>query len=76
PNSAHADEIPIQSRMMTIADIFDALTAADRPYKKAMEATRAIDILQMEVNGGKIDKAIFDLFVDSKSYEIVKPSKS
>lgn len=72
PNSAHADEIPIQSRMMTISDIYDALTAADRPYKKAMPAQRALDILQMEVNGGKIDKSIFDIFVDSKSFKVVE----
>lgn len=71
PTSAEADEIPIQTRMMTIADIFDALTAADRPYKKAVPVDRALDILEMEVKGGKIDVELFRLFVDSKVYEPV-----
>jgi HD-GYP domain-containing protein (c-di-GMP phosphodiesterase class II) len=71
PTSAEADEIPIQTRMMTIADIFDALTAADRPYKKSMPVDRALDILEMEVKGGKIDVELFRLFKESKVYEPV-----
>ena len=43
-----APEIPVQSRMMTIADIYDALVAWDRPYKKAVPAERALEILQEE----------------------------
>lgn len=71
PTSAEAEEIPVQTRMMTIADIFDALTAADRPYKKAVPVDRALDILEMEVKGGKIDSELFRLFVESKVYEPV-----
>jgi HD-GYP domain-containing protein (c-di-GMP phosphodiesterase class II) len=71
PTSAEADEIPIQTRMMTIADIFDALTAADRPYKKAVPVDRALDILEMEVKGGKVDVELFRLFCESKVYEPV-----
>ena len=44
-----ADDIPIQSRMMTVSDIYDALTANDRPYKRSIGRDRAIDILRMEV---------------------------
>ncbi len=68
PTSAMADEIPIQSRMMTIADIYDALSAADRPYKRSLPPEKALDILQMEVKGGKIDAELFKLFVESKAY--------
>jgi HD-GYP domain-containing protein (c-di-GMP phosphodiesterase class II) len=71
PTSAEADEIPIQTRMMTIADIFDALTAADRPYKKAVPVDRALDILEMEVKGGKLDPELYRLFCESKVYEPV-----
>lgn len=71
PTSAEAEEIPLQTRMMTIADIFDALTAADRPYKKAVPVDRALDILDMEVKGGKVDPELMRLFIESKVYEPV-----
>src|SRR5690606_11119787 len=71
PTSAAASEIPIQSRMMTIADIYDALTAADRPYKKAVPAERALDIIEMEVKAGKCDAELFRIFVESKCYTSV-----
>jgi HD-GYP domain-containing protein (c-di-GMP phosphodiesterase class II) len=64
------DAIPVQSRMMTIADIYDALTAQDRPYKPAVPIDRALDILNYEVKGGKVDKELFELFIDSKVYEL------
>jgi HD-GYP domain-containing protein (c-di-GMP phosphodiesterase class II) len=71
PHSAAANEIPVQTRIMTIADIFDALTASDRPYKKAVPVDRALDILNMEVKGGKLDKELYDLLIDSKVYTAV-----
>jgi len=71
PTSAAAAEIPVQTRIMTIADIFDALTASDRPYKKAVPVDRALDILNMEVKGGKLDKELFQLLVDTKVYGAV-----
>lgn len=73
PNQAVAPQIPIQSRMMAIADIYDALTAADRPYKKSVSIDRALDIINMDVKGGKIDQQLFDLFVSSGIYKIVSP---
>lgn len=69
PSSAAANEIPIQSRMMTIADIFDALTASDRPYKRAIPVDRALDIIGMEVRGGKVDPALYDVFIEARIYE-------
>jgi HD-GYP domain-containing protein (c-di-GMP phosphodiesterase class II) len=71
PTAAEAEEIPVQTRIMTIADIFDALTAADRPYKKAVPVDRALDILEMEVKGGKLDAELFRLFAESKVFEPV-----
>lgn len=69
PNAATGQEIPVQSRMMTIADIFDALTAADRPYKKALSSEKALDILNYEVKSGKVDEELFRIFVESEIYK-------
>lgn len=71
PRGVTAAEIPLQTRMMTISDIFDALTATDRPYKRAVPAERALDILGMEVREGKLDKGLYDVFVESRVYERV-----
>jgi HD-GYP domain-containing protein (c-di-GMP phosphodiesterase class II) len=68
PHNLPAEQIPIQSRMMTIADIFDALTAADRPYKRAVPLERALSILEMEVSTGKLDRDLFDAFVGAEVY--------
>ena len=55
--------------MMTITDIFDALTARDRPYKAAVPVDRALDILGFERKAGAVDSALFDLFVAAKPWE-------
>jgi HD-GYP domain-containing protein (c-di-GMP phosphodiesterase class II) len=70
PLGLHADEIPIQTRMMTISDIYDALTATDRPYKRALPAERALDILKSEADAGKIDTGLLRIFVDSGAYKL------
>lgn len=62
-------DIPIQARMMTIADIFDALTASDRPYKRAVPTERALDIIGYEVKDGMLDSDLFDMFVQAKIFE-------
>ena len=62
-------EIPFQSKMMTISDIYDALSAADRPYKKAVPTERALDILSMEANQRLIDTPLFNLFVEAEIYK-------
>ena len=69
PEGRRADEIPIQSRMMTIADIYDALTAADRPYKKSIPPSEALDILEQERQAGHLDGALLDVFVEARIYE-------
>ncbi|MBM3273624.1 MAG: GAF domain-containing protein [Candidatus Sericytochromatia bacterium] len=69
PNRLQAKEIPIQSKMMTIADIYDALTASDRPYKKAVPLDKALKILEFESKDGNIDSDLLQIFVDAKIYE-------
>ena len=69
PRKVKAEDIPIQTRMMTISDIFDALTAADRPYKRAVPLQRALDIMAAEVKDGMLDGELFKLFVDGKVFE-------
>jgi hypothetical protein len=69
PRRVQAGEIPLQTRMMTISDIFDALTAADRPYKRAVPLQRALDIMQEEVKVGMLDSELFRLFIDGKVFE-------
>ncbi len=69
PRGVREDDIPIQTRMMTIADIFDALTASDRPYKRAVPAKRALDILASEVKEGMLDAELFGIFHETRVYE-------
>jgi HD-GYP domain-containing protein (c-di-GMP phosphodiesterase class II) len=69
PRRVAADQIPIQSRMMTIADIYDALTASDRPYKRALPIAKAIDIIGDEVKRGQLDGDLFKVFVEAKAFE-------
>jgi HD-GYP domain-containing protein (c-di-GMP phosphodiesterase class II) len=70
PRKISGDAIPIQTRMMTISDIYDALTAQDRPYKRAVPRDRALDILTREfIDRGQLDTELFRLFVDGKVFE-------
>ncbi|HUG35579.1 MAG TPA: HD domain-containing phosphohydrolase [Candidatus Limnocylindrales bacterium] len=71
PRQVGADQIPIQTRIMTVSDIFDALTASDRPYKRAVPTEKALDILGMEAKAGDLDPAVVELVVESKVYERV-----
>ncbi|MGH7318259.1 MAG: HD-GYP domain-containing protein [Candidatus Rokuibacteriota bacterium] len=75
PRRVRAAEVPIQARMMAISDIFDALTAADRPYKRAVSLERALDILRAEARGGRVDSPLLDLFVDARVYDIHVPKR-
>ncbi len=62
PLGLEGDAIIPQVRMMTIADIFDALTAADRPYRKAATVERAVEILHLEADDNKLDKELVEVF--------------
>jgi len=69
PNRVTGIEIPVQARIMTIADIFDALTATDRPYKRAVPRDHALDILAMEAKEGTIDQALLETFIGARVFE-------
>ena len=69
PRAVVAPEIPVQTRMMTISDIYDALTATDRPYKRAVPRDRALDILGMEAKDGMLDRDLLDTFVEAKVFD-------
>jgi HD-GYP domain-containing protein (c-di-GMP phosphodiesterase class II) len=73
PRGLTADQIPLQARMMTISDIYDALTAQDRPYKRAVPISTALDILHSEANDGKLDKDLLDVFITNRVYESTAP---
>jgi HD-GYP domain-containing protein (c-di-GMP phosphodiesterase class II) len=73
PRRLPASEIPIQSKMMAICDIFDALVAWDRPYKKSVPVEKALHILGEEAGSGKLDKDILTLFIEAKIYEKTLP---
>ncbi|WP_394845857.1 GAF domain-containing protein [Pendulispora brunnea] len=73
PNRLRAEEIPVQSKMMSIADIYDALTAADRPYKKAIPIDRAIDILEYGVKDGHLDAVLVRVFREARIWELCDP---
>jgi HD-GYP domain-containing protein (c-di-GMP phosphodiesterase class II) len=64
-------DIPLQTRMITIADIFDALTEADRPYKPAVSPERALDIIRADAKAGMLDLELVELLADSKVYQQV-----
>src|SRR5881398_38538 len=68
PRGLTGDQIPLQARMMTISDIYDALTAQDRPYKRAVPPATALDILHEEAAQGKLDRDLLDIFVAKKIY--------
>jgi HD-GYP domain-containing protein (c-di-GMP phosphodiesterase class II) len=55
--------------MMTIADIFDALTASDRPYKPAVSPEKALEILRAEASAGKLDAELVRVMVESRVYK-------
>jgi HD-GYP domain-containing protein (c-di-GMP phosphodiesterase class II) len=76
PKGIRGDAVPMESRMMAISDIYDALTASDRPYKKAMPAEKALDILSGDVKRGQLDKELFDVFVGARIYGLTVPRSS
>ena len=70
PRRLTASEIPTQSKMMTISDIYDALVAQDRPYKKALPPEKALDILNDETRRGLLDEDLLRVFIEAKIYDL------
>lgn len=71
PLGLGAEEIPLQSKIMTVADIYDALTAGDRPYKRGLPEDQALDILHQEVGAGKIDRRLVKVFIEAEAYRVI-----
>ena len=69
PDHKSIGELPLESRLMAIADIFDALTASDRPYKKAIPVEKALNILEEEARRGKLDPSLVDIFIKKEVYK-------
>src|SRR5213080_1612488 len=69
PRGLTGDQIPLQARMMTISDIYDALTAQDRPYKRAVPPATALDILHEEAKQGKLDQDLLEIFVEKRIHQ-------
>ncbi|MBF0501680.1 MAG: GAF domain-containing protein [Candidatus Riflebacteria bacterium] len=72
PNHLEGNQIPIESRLMTICDIYDALTAQDRPYKKAMPREKAFDIMYNEVKQGLLSSDLMDVFVHGGVFKVIE----
>ena len=68
PRGLTREQMSVQARIMGIADIFEALTAADRPYKKAMPVSQALNILGKMKLDSHIDPDLFDVFLHEKVY--------
>src|SRR4051812_36627286 len=68
PNALDGSAIPVQTRMMTIADIYDALTATDRPYKRAVPSEHALEILELEAREGMLDATLLDTFIAARIF--------
>ena len=69
PHHLTAEELPWQVRFITIVDVFEALTAKDRPYKKPMPVEKALSILDEMADEGQIDRDILNSFKESKAWE-------
>ncbi len=65
PRALGEPDIPVQTRMMTISDIYDALTASDRPYKRAVPKDKAFDILRDEAKRGDVDSDLLQVFIEA-----------
>ncbi|HSS93772.1 MAG TPA: HD domain-containing phosphohydrolase [Candidatus Dormibacteraeota bacterium] len=73
PRGLTAEQIPLQAKMMTISDIYDALTAQDRPYKRAVPRDVALDILHQEADQGKLDQDLLDVFIAKQIFQVTAP---
>lgn len=72
PRAEGSEAIPVQTRIMTIADIYDALTASDRPYKRAMPHEKALDILHMDAKKGALDADLLEVFIQAEVHKKLK----
>ena len=69
PKGLKRDEMSVQARIMAIADIFEALTASDRPYKKGKKLSECLKIMEVMKQENHIDPDIFDIFIRQRVYQ-------
>lgn len=72
PRGVRGEQIQLQTRLMTVADIYDALTASDRPYKKALTREQACSILRSEAGNGGLDPEVVELFIRHEVYKLTE----
>ena len=70
PHGFRRDQLDIRARIMAIADVYDALTAQDRPYKPAIPVDKSLAILREEGTRNGLDPDLVDLFIEMKAYEL------
>ena len=68
PKRLKREEMSLEARMMAIADIFEALTASDRPYKRGKTLSEALNIMAAMCHDAHIDPQLFELFIDQQLY--------
>jgi HD-GYP domain-containing protein (c-di-GMP phosphodiesterase class II) len=71
PRGITRETIPIQARLMAVADIYDALTAGDRPYKRSLTEEMALDILLDEAREGRIEQSLVEIFIECGAYKLL-----
>jgi HD-GYP domain-containing protein (c-di-GMP phosphodiesterase class II) len=76
PRKLQGDQIPIQTRIITMADIYDALTESDRPYKPALPPEKALEIMEAEATKGLLDHDLLRVMIDSGVYRNIQTDPS
>ncbi len=74
PRRLTEPDIPVQSKLMAVSDVYDALTAADRPYKAAVSVERSLEILEQEAKVNLLDAEVLRIFLEAKIYERTIPT--
>jgi len=69
PRQLKEPDIPVQSKLMAVSDVYDALTAADRPYKAAVSVERSLQILEQEAKVNLLDTEVLRIFIEARIYE-------
>ncbi|MBN1983874.1 MAG: HD domain-containing protein [Chitinivibrionales bacterium] len=76
PHGLDNSQLSLESKILTIVDIYDALVALDRPYKPALSPQKALEILKQEAEKGRIDQMIVDFFIEKEVYNLYAGKKN
>ncbi|ROR32160.1 HD domain-containing phosphohydrolase [Inmirania thermothiophila] len=68
PRGLRGEDIPVQTRILTIADIYDAVTAGDRPYRRGLPQEQALELLEAQARAGALDAALVGVFIEARVY--------